>query len=161
MINLNLLTIGEYKPVHGQSVTIFTADRAWSPIIGIEPKYMKCEVHFQMYDADDDCPCMTSCGFDPETQADIPFDVPIRFKTEPIPGKDRLEKIVGWYALSDKAMDLIKNHPDYEEGFYYKKEFFFVGSGDYQIHQSDHGNEVLGIIDTKYLNDQLMENLNA
>lgn len=156
MLSLNILSIKEYQPVHRQKVTIFKADKSWLPIMSIVPKFMQCEVHFQMYDAEDGCPVPTSCCFDPETQSDIPFDTPIRFISEPIPGNNKVYKIVGWEPVTKEGMESLKYHEIEEERFYYKKQFYFTDGRHDQIDQSDQYNEVLGIIDTQHVNDQLM-----
>lgn len=159
MLSLNLLTISEYKPVHKQNVTIFTADKSWLPIVSIVPKFMRCEVHFQMYDAEDDHAVPSWCCYDPDTQSDIPFHVPVVFESEPIEGNDKVQKITGWHLASEDELESIKHAPDENERFYYKKEFFFTDDRSGQIDHTDQYNEVLGIIDTKHFNEQLMGNM--
>ncbi len=107
MIQLNLLTIEEYKPINGQRVDLFLANRAWNPIIGLDLKEATCEIHYQEFCGSDRTRNSTWTSDTTENMLKIPFNTPFVHITEPIPGQDRVSKIIGFRILEEHEFEKI------------------------------------------------------
>lgn len=172
MINLELLTMEEYQPIHGQWVTLVLKN----PLRMLQ---VQCEVMYQGYNHDGATPVWSSNTT--EKMLEIPFNKPfIHLVGEE--NENGVNPITGFKLLDDCAVSRIESaskmnrdiqyirnylepdDEDYDEVIkeldemmkpyvgiplrYWKKEWLFVSDCEprKQIHWSDEEDEVLGIV---------------
>lgn len=107
MINMQLQTMKEYKPVNGHHVDLFLADKSWFPCVSIQFNSAVCHIHYQQYCAKDRTPNPTSEGHTDEMMAKIPFDTPFVHICEPF-GDQRdgvSERIIGFRLLEEHEFE--------------------------------------------------------
>jgi hypothetical protein len=100
MINLQIMTMEEYQPINGDVVAIYLLDRRWGLVTaGIDLKMATCNIHYQMFNAEDKSPCPTWTSNSTSEMARIPFNTPF----DHIVGNDGTQ-IVGFRLLKPKEL---------------------------------------------------------
>lgn len=148
MLQIELMTMQEYKPINGDTVDIYLLDRAFPEMTGINLCLARCEVTYQMYDAEDRSPCPSWTSNTDELMEKIPFNTPFAHIT------DEENKLTG-FRLLDEA-DLVEMSDQGTDSIYWEKRWFFNLGNHKQIHDTDQDNEVLGIMDKHKLAAQLL-----
>ena len=90
----------EYKPVNGDQVDIYIANKSHTPVIGIELKFATCHVQYQGYEAEDRRPIPTWTSDEDSIMDKIPFNTPFVHLTEPHPENPDMLKITGHRFIS-------------------------------------------------------------
>ncbi len=146
MINIQLQTLHEFLPAQGKEVQIFVRAGLGD---AVELKSYKVEFAFQMRDGWDNGWLPTStCYQNDEWENSLPMRTPLKY----VKDKNR------WEVMSPDERAALKELP-YErqdECFYYEKVWYFTGGGMNHIDMSDQDNDIVGIIDSRILDAQLV-----
>ena len=133
MRQLNILTMGEYEPVHGDVVDVYLADTSYSPITNIELKSATVEITYQAMCADTKETLTYWTSDTPENMSKIVFDKPFLHLTEDRPENPDMNKIVGYRYIEDNEWTLMEEAA---------REINFIESIK-RIYQDDPDDEIL------------------
>lgn len=146
MINLQLQTLHEFLPAHGKVVQIFLRQGLDNDVT--LQSYM-VEFAYEMKDAMDDSICTSwVCYQNTKWDNALPMDTPLIWHKD----NDRYEIATKIQLNHLKALPYEKQ----EDCFYHKKIWYFTDGENAQIHSNDQENEIVGIIDSRVLDAQLV-----
>lgn len=107
MISIDLLSMDEYKPVHGQKVDLYLADKSHVPLVGIYLTTATCEIHYQGFEASDRQQIPSWTSNTPKEMEKIPFNTPFVHVTEPFPDDPEMNKIIGFRLLEEDELKVM------------------------------------------------------
>lgn len=112
-MQLNMYPKQDFKPVHDECYVMFVVDDFYG---NVEFRKYRCEVHYNMMDADDGCPLPSSTCYN--GQDELPFDVPLLWNKE----------LCKYEVLTLEQIEARKNHADPEQRFWMEKTWFLSGA---------------------------------
>lgn len=108
MRQLNILTMEEYEPVHGDVVDIYLADTSYSPVTNIQLKSATVEITYQAMCADTKETLTYWTSDTPENMSKIEFNKPFLHLTEDYPENPDMNKIIGYRYIEDSEWSLME-----------------------------------------------------
>ena len=108
MRQLNILTMGEYEPVHGDVVDVYLADTSYSPITNIELKSATVEITYQAMCADTKETITYWTSDTPENMSKIEFNKPFLHLTGDYPDNPDMNRIIGYRYIEDIEWELME-----------------------------------------------------